>query len=192
VIVNIDENRLETVEALRGFVPKVLVTHPCGPADVGALIAQLVVAFGPLPGVIERAAALDAALQCELLATTPDGRPALPVLYLIWREPWMTVARDTYISRMLARVNWQTWPAIDGGERGAARYPTLTGNEPWLASVREVLLSTEPYPFDAVHVDEARALCPRARVRLVDGEMLSWCGARTVAGLRYVRALVDA
>lgn len=189
VIVNIDENRLETVQALRAFVPEVLVTHPCGPDDVAKLIAQLAAAFGRIPGVIERGAALDAALQAELSATTPGDRPALPVLYLIWRDPWMTVARDTYISRMLARVNCQTMPAVEGGERGAARYPTVAGDEPWLAGVREVLLASEPYPFKAEHLEAAQRLCPQARVRLVDGEPLSWYGARTAAGLRYVRAL---
>jgi len=55
--------------------------------------------------------------------------------------------------------------------------------------VREVLLSSEPYAFSAVHIAEAQALCPAARVRLVDGELLSWYGVRTAAGLRYLRSL---
>ena len=190
VIVNIDENRGETVAALRDFVPEIVVTHPCGPEDVATLIAQMAATFAAVPGVAERAAALDAELQTELRATTPTGRPAVPVLYLIWREPWMTVARDTYIARLLRRVNWCTLPAIDGGERGASRYPTLTGSEPWLPEVREVLLSSEPYAFLQQHLHEPRALCPQARVRLVDGELLSWYGPRTAAGLRYLRQLV--
>lgn len=188
-IVNIDENRLETAEALRGFVPQVVVTHPCGPDEVDALIGQLVQAFGALPGVAERAATLRQALQVELAATRPDARPEVPVLYLIWRDPWMTVARDTYIARLLARVGWRTLPAVEGGERGAARYPRLAGHEPWLHDVREVLLSSEPYAFGPAHVAEAQALCPRARVRLVDGRLLSWYGAATAEGLRYLRGL---
>jgi hypothetical protein len=115
--------------------------------------------------------------------------PAQKVLYLIWREPWMTVARDTYISRMLARVSWQTWPALDGGPTGAARYPVLNGNEPWLAEVQQVLLSSEPYRFIDVHLAQAQALCPAAQVRLVDGELLSWYGPRAAEGLRYLRGL---
>src|SRR5213592_3497021 len=31
VLVNVDENRLETAEALREFVPEVIVTHPSRP-----------------------------------------------------------------------------------------------------------------------------------------------------------------
>lgn len=189
VIVNIDENRYETVQALREFVPEVVVTHPCAPQEVLALIAQLEAVFGSAAGVAERAARLAAELAFELAATQAADRPEVPVLYLIWREPWMTVARDTYIARLLARVNWRTCPAVEGGTHGAARYPRLTGDEPWLAEVRQVLLSSEPYAFKAEHLALAQALAPRARVRLVDGERLSWYGARTAAGLRYLREL---
>jgi hypothetical protein len=90
---------------------------------------------------------------------------------------------------MLARVNWATLPEADGGLHGAARYPTLRGDEPWLAEVDELLLSSEPYRFGAEHLAQAQALCPRARARLVDGELLSWYGPRAAAGLRYLRGL---
>ena len=189
VIVNIDENRRETAEALRGFVPEVVVTHPCGPEAVVSMIAQMVARFGELPGVADRGAALTSELLAELSATTPEGRAAVPVLYLIWREPWMTVARDTYVARLLARVNWLTLPALEGGEHGASRYPPLTGGEAWLPQVREILLSSEPYAFRADHLPLAQALCPNARVHLVDGDLLSWYGPRTAAGLRYLRSL---
>ena len=188
-LVNVDENRLDTAQALREFVPQVIVTHPRTPDDNLALLDQLTAAFGHVPGVTERAAELDAGLQAALHATVPGGRPEVPVLYLIWREPWMTVARDTYISRLLARVGWQTLPAQQGGEHGAARYPTVHGEEPWLAGVREVLLSSEPYAFTAEHMAQAQALCPQARVRLVDGQALSWYGSSTARGLRYLRDL---
>ncbi len=111
------------------------------------------------------------------------------MLYLVWRDPWMTVARDTYISRMLARVNWYTEPDRDGGPHGAARYPALHGDEPWLARIDRVLLSSEPYRFTEAHLAEAAALAPGARVQLVDGELLSWYGPRAIDGLRYLRDL---
>lgn len=186
-VVNVDENRLDTVEALREFVPTVIVTHPNGPADVPALIEQLRGAFAPRADAA--AAALLAALATELEATDRAALAPVSVLYLIWREPWMTVARDTYISRLLAHAGCITLPAVDGGATGAARYPRLAGNEPWLAEVDEVWLSSEPYAFGAAHVRETEALCARARVRLVDGRLLSWHGASTAPGLRYLRRL---
>jgi hypothetical protein len=103
----------------------------------------------------------------------------------------MTVARDTYIAALLAEVGWQTLPDLTGGDHGAARYPVLTGAEPWLAAVDRVLLSSEPYRFGPEHLAEAQALCPQARVQLVDGERLSWWGVRGAAGLAYARGLAS-
>ena len=185
VLVNMDENRRETVEAIRAWPdpPELVVTHPLTPEDNLALIGQLATRFG----APESGAALAHELRAELARTCPDAWPARRVLYLIWRGPWMTVARDTYIAAMLARVNWQTWPDASGGPSGAARYPQVHGDEPWLGEIDHVLLSSEPYAFGASHVPEAQALCPNARVRLVDGELLSWYGARTAPGLRYLR-----
>ena len=215
VLVNIDENRRETVEAIRAFAdpsdpsdpsdarnanhgrgaPQLIVTHPCGPDDNLALIEQLLGHFGHLDGVAQRAAELTRALRRELDLTRPAGRPEQRVLYLIWRSPWMTVARDTYLAQMLTRVHWSTWPVQTGGASGAARYPVVDGSEPWLAGVQRVLLSSEPYAFAGPQLQtyraEAAALCPNARVQLVDGELLSWYGARAVAGLRYLRELAE-
>jgi hypothetical protein len=192
VIVNVDENRLETLAALREFVPHIIITHPQTPADNLTLLTQLQQHFGDQAGVPARAAALAAELERALAQCRARQWPAQRVLYLIWREPWMTVARDTYIARMLAEVGWQTWPDQHGGESGAARYPALTGDEPWLAGIERVLLSSEPYRFEASHLALAQQLCPAAQVQLVDGELLSWYGPRAAAGLDYLRGLAMA
>ena len=193
VLVNVDENRRETVDAIRAWrqPPEIVVTHPLRPEDNLALIAQLAGVFAAAPGVGERAETLSAALRRELEQTQAEGRAPQRVLYLIWRDPWMTVARDTYISAMLARVAWHTLPDAQGGAAGAARYPVVRGDEPWLADVQQVLLSSEPYAFGVQHLDEARRLCPNATARIVDGELLSWYGARAVAGLRYLREIAE-
>jgi ABC-type hemin transport system substrate-binding protein len=189
VLVNVDENRADTVLALRGFVPNVVVTHPCAPTDNLALVEQLRGVFGGLAGVASRADALRDDIERELALTRTAGAPGSSVLYLIWHDPWMTVARDTYIARMLALIGWRTEPAVEGGASGAARYPVVRGAEDWLAGVQRVLLSSEPFSFADGHAVEAQALCPRARVQRVDGELLSWYGARAPAGLRYLREL---
>ena len=194
VLVNVDENRRETVDAIRGWgedAPEIVVTHPLTPEDNLALVDQLAAAFASQPGLDERAAVLKRDLARELAATTAAGRPTERVLYLIWHAPWMTVARDTYLSRMLARVGWQTLPALDGGTTGATRYPQVDGSEPWLGEVDRILLSSEPFTFKAEHVDEAKRLCPQARLQHVDGELLSWYGARAVPGLAYLRSLAE-
>lgn len=186
VLVNMDENRRETVDALAAFVPHIVVTHPNTPQDNLVLFALLGGVFGAdaaaarlaheLRAVLDEAAALRAALAGER------------VLYLIWREPWMTVARDTYIAATLAEVGWSTLPAVEGGETGAARYPAFDWNAPWLAGVERVLLSTEPYRFRAAHLAEVARLAARPAL-LVDGEMVSWYGSRAARGLRWLMAL---
>jgi hypothetical protein len=194
VLVNVDENRKETIDAIERWgdeAPKIVVTHPRDPLDNLALVDQLATAFAGAPGLAEHAAGLRAALADALAATLADGRPPRQVLYLIWHDPWMTVARDTYLSRMLARIGWQTLPDTTGGYAGAARYPALTGDEPWLGAVERVLLSSEPFDFEDRHVAQAQALCPAAQVLRVDGELLSWYGSRAIAGLRYLRTLAD-
>ncbi|MDH5538437.1 MAG: helical backbone metal receptor [Rhizobacter sp.] len=192
VLVNIDENRLETVQAIREWGtdgPQVIVTHPCGPQDNLVLVQQMVESFGRVDGVPDRAASLSRELSAGLALTRAGAWLPQKVLYLVWRDPWMTVATDTYLSRMLAEIGWTTLPDAPGGASGAGRYPVVHGVEPWLAQVQQVLLSSEPYSFGPGDFEAARALCPGARVRLVDGELLSWYGARAVAGLRYLREL---
>jgi Periplasmic binding protein len=191
VLVNVDENTLDVAQALQGFVPQVVVTHPGSPRDVLGLIEQLAHTFEQAPGVRERAAALRAELTAALDDCKEPSRET-NALYLIWREPWMTVARDTYISQLLACVGWRTLPPRAGGSHGAARYPVLRGDETWLAQVQQVLLSSEPYAFGAAHLQEAQRLCPHAQVQRVDGELLSWYGPRTVLGLRYAQQLARA
>ena len=185
LIVNIDENERDTVEQLRAFVPHIVVTHPQTPRDNLALYGLLGAIFGREEEARRLSSALDARLhEAAARSFTPQN-----VLYLIWREPWMSVARDTYIAAMLRLVNWHTLPDVHGGSAGAARYPTLDfDTAPWLAQVDRVLLSSEPYRFTAAHRD-ALARDPRfngKRIELIDGEMTSWYGARAIDGIGYL------
>ncbi|NMG30285.1 helical backbone metal receptor [Aromatoleum evansii] len=181
LIVNVDENRRETVEELAAFVPNVIVTHPCAPADN----LDLYRLFGGIFHCADRAARLAAELGTALAEAQGVARelPREEVLYLIWREPWMSVARDTYISATLAEVGWDTLPA-DAGQR----YPEIDWQVPWMAGVARVFLSSEPYRFRERHLAEVAALSRRA-VAMIDGEMASWYGSRAAAGLRYLAAL---
>ncbi|MCC7121951.1 MAG: ABC transporter substrate-binding protein [Gammaproteobacteria bacterium] len=175
-IVNVDENTRETADALRTCVPHVIVTHPLGPLDNPSL-------FRLLGGIFDREAAADA-LCAAFESTLADVRDRCDarerVLYLIWRDPWMTVSRNTYISRMLALHGWDTWPVTS-----AQRYPTLA-LEDVRGGVDRVLLSSEPYPFRSKHLLEVQRLLPRVPVAMIDGEMVSWYGSRAIAGLRYL------
>ena len=181
VIVNIDENRRDCAEEIARFVPHVIVTHPCAPEDNLDVYRLL----GGIFGRPAEAAALAADLHAALDEARQTGArlPREKVLYLIWREPWMTVARSTYISATLAAVGWDSWPP-----EVEPRYPAFEWGAPWLAAVDRVLLSSEPYRFRDRHLAEVEAAAGLPAC-LVDGEMASWYGSRAAAGLRYLAAL---
>jgi ABC-type Fe3+-hydroxamate transport system substrate-binding protein len=185
LIVNIDENERDTVERLRAFVPHIVVTHPQTPQDNVRLYALL----GAIFDRVHEAQRLSDALEARLREAVTQTFAAQNVLYLIWREPWMSVARDTYIAAMLRLVNWQTLPDVRGGVAGAARYPRLDfDNAPWLADVDRVLLSSEPYRFTPTHRDALARDVRLAgkRIELIDGEMVSWYGVRAIEGIGYL------
>lgn len=176
LIVNVDENRKEVVDELRPHVGEVVVTHPLGPLDNLELYQR----FGEIFGCQDQARRLCDEFRAVMPSATPN-RPVERVLYLIWRDPWMTVSRDTYISRMLAAFGWQTWVSPH-----PQRYPTLDLAECHDA-IDRVLLSSEPYPFRQKHIAEIIDQLPGIPVQLIDGEMVSWYGSRAIAGLRYLR-----
>jgi ABC-type Fe3+-hydroxamate transport system substrate-binding protein len=174
VIVNVDENRKETAKALAGFVPNVIVTHPLGPLDNLALYRQIGAAFGKNGEAEDLCARFESAFRRLRERQFPQRK----VLYLIWQDPWMTVSRDTYISRMLALVGLQTVP-----ESSQARYPKLADLD--MPDVELILLSTEPFRFGDRHKEELHERFGLP-VHLIDGEMTSWFGSRALAALDYL------
>lgn len=181
VIVNVDENRREDAAALAAFVPNVVVTHPLGPRDNAALYRLVGGIFAGADATERLCLAFERAVSA--LESAVRGFPERKVLYLIWRDPWMTVSRDTYVSRTLALVNFLT---VGGDSR--TRYPALELDTDLLAGVDLVLLSSEPFPFKERHIAEIRARagarCPS--IRLFDGEMASWYGSRAIRAMDYL------
>jgi predicted Fe-S protein YdhL (DUF1289 family) len=182
VIVNIDENRRETADALAEFVPNVIVTHPQAPGDNPRL-------YRLLGGVFARereAERLCAEFEQALAQLGKRHHRPQEVLYLIWRDPWMTVAPQTYIAQTLALINWRTNPLeVDD------RYPVVELAD-FAGRVDRVLLSSEPYHFKEHHLAEVAELVGGAEVSLADGEMTSWYGSRAIKGLRYLDAIAQA
>jgi ABC-type Fe3+-hydroxamate transport system substrate-binding protein len=178
VVVNVDENRRETVEEIATFVPDVIVTHPRAPRDNLDLYRLLGGVFGRQHEAERLCGAFEQAWD-GALADAAEREPS-EVLYLIWRDPWMTIAPDTYISQMLAVFGWHTLPA-----ESTERYPEVDLAS-YAGTLDHVLLSSEPFHFKDRHVPEVAGLVPDAQVSLMDGEMTSWYGSRAIAGLRYL------
>ena len=183
VIVNIDENRKATVDQLRKMIPHVIVTHPLVPEDNATLFRLLGHTFAAdeaalrLTRELAEALALARSIGATLTSET--------VLYAIWKNPWMTVSRDTYVSAMLAMVGWKTLPI-----QAEKRYPEVALDDSVWQNAERILLSSEPYSFGDEHIHELRdAMGLTQPIQLIDGEMISWYGVRAVAGLRYLANL---
>ncbi len=186
VIVNIDETPRELAHELARAGYTVVVTHPIEVWDNLGL-------FRLLGGLFDRGAEAEALCRAvvselEALDAVAARLPERRVLYLIWKEPWMTVSADTYIARMLANIRWRTI----GGDP-AVRYPEIRMDEALLAEADLVLFSTEPFPFAQSHLEAFRADHPAHghKAMLIDAEMISWYGSRAVLGLRYLRDLAQ-
>jgi len=186
IVVNREENPRDPVEQIRQFVPNVVVTDPVTVQDNIGLYRQLGEVFDVMPAAERLVQRFEIAHQ-RLLS---QNFAPLRLIYLIWRDPWMTVASDTFISQMLAQAGLQTVP--DTTARGrlpdSARYPEIT--EQQMADLQPdlVLLSTEPYRFTESHceliltIDDLNA----TPCRLIDGEMTSWYGPRAIKGVEYL------
>jgi len=198
LIVNIDENEKPTIDQLANFIPNVIVTHPLGPLDNLPLYRLL----GGIFGREDRAAELCEAFQKAYINAVGAcaDLPRERVLYLIWKSPWMTVSRDTYVSRTLAAVGWDTVEI-----KSKDRYPKIEFTTELVSRVDRVLLSSEPYAFRERHLDEIRQAIAAAnhffvptaleevesplKVSLIDGEMTSWYGSRAIEGMKYLSRL---
>lgn len=189
VITNVEENRREDVETLRAWGIPVWVTYPRTVADGIRMIREL----GAVTGTEARAAEIAGALQAlldEVVTVTARRSPA-PVFYAIWREPWMTIGRDTYIHDMLR---------LCGGANVFSdhpdRYPSITLADVAARRPAVILLPDEPYRFRRTHLADfapyAEVPAVRdGRIHLVDGKPFSWHGPRIADALRTLPALFD-
>jgi len=186
VLMNREENRVEDAEALRAAGLRVHDSMPRTLAETAAMVRSI-------GDALERheageAIARDIERRAERVRARAAGKPRLRFAYLIWRKPWMSVNADTFASALLE---------LAGGENvfGArpVRYPELTPEALAAAEPELVLLSTEPFPFEAKHADELVHLTglARARFALADGEYLSWHGSRTPDGIDYAAGLIE-
>lgn len=103
----------------------------------------------------------------------------IPVLYMIWKKPFMSAGRDTFIDDVLRRIGLSNVVS-------EARYPVLEGDTIASLNPTLILLSSEPYPFQEKHISEFVNMVPGSRVMIVDGEMFSWYGSRLVRAVDYL------
>lgn len=188
VFANKEENRLEDVEALRSSGIPVHTSFPRHVSEVPEMLRDLGASVGRPEAGGSLALSVEGALREAAAASRSRTRPPVRFLVLIWRRPWMGASRDTFLSSLLEAAGGANVLSSEG-----PRYPELTGDEIADLNPDRVFLPSEPYPFQGQHIDElvrsARIL--PCRFLPCDGELLTWHGSRTTAGLRAAMRWLD-
>jgi iron complex transport system substrate-binding protein len=103
------------------------------------------------------------------------------VIYLIWNEPLMAAAKNTFIDEIL-------------GIFGLKNYYQNENRYPFCIPEKEnypdyIFLSSEPFPFKEENKINIQKLYPKSKLILVDGEAFSWYGSRLKFAVDYFEEL---
>jgi ABC-type Fe3+-hydroxamate transport system substrate-binding protein len=176
IIANKEENVKEQVEELmKDF--KVLVTNIETLEDNYYLLKQL----GHLFGKEEKSKYFNLKTYEAFDHRKPEKR--LKTAYLIWKNPYMTVGGDTFISRILEELGFENL------FKNQKRYPEIQLED--LKQADLIFLSSEPFPFQEKHIDEIREVCQNQKLMIVDGEAFSWYGTHLAKCGSYYKKLIE-
>nr|WP_240337069.1 helical backbone metal receptor [Rufibacter sp. SYSU D00308] len=179
IIGNKEENYREGIEQLQQHYPVWL-------SDIYTLqdAFEMMVSLGQVTGTEPRAKDLVSRLQ-QQFSTLQPAAPPISTAYFIWRKPYMAVGNHNFIDHLLHLCGFRN---VFGH---LPRYPEVSPEQLREAAPRLLLLSSEPYPFQEKHIAEFQALCPEAKIRVVDGELFSWYGSRLVHSVSYLQQLIQ-
>ncbi len=174
IIGNKEENEKAGIET---FMDK----YPVWMSDINTLedSFDMINSLGKLLGVTKNAEKIITQLKSDF--TTPLTKIGTAV-YLIWNDPIMVAGINTFINEMLGFAGFENLIQ-------AARYPQLLDEELINLNPEYLLLSSEPFPFKESHIQYFQSLLPKAKIRLVDGEMFSWYGSRLLKAKSYFEHL---
>ncbi len=111
-------------------------------------------------------------------------------LYLIWRNPYISVGGDTFINEMIEKAGFSN------AFKSESRYPEITLKKIAEINPDYIFLSSEPYPFADKHIEEINDYFKTINKQvpktvLVDGEMFSWYGSRLLKSATYFKILAE-
>lgn len=206
VIANTDEQRAQTLEELSQGPWDLLVTE----TDSLAEVAETWTALGDATGTTEPAARERAKLEAAMARAHEHSKTGrrLSTLVPVWKDPWMASGGGTYIESLLGACGFdnvlaatpekwvrfeRTLDAAEAAAKAAKAGPRAEQVVHALPTSPDVvLLPTEPYAFDETHRDSFASLgIGTERVRVVDGELLTWWLSRSVQALTTFCALHD-
>ena len=177
VIANKEENVKDQIEAIQLFT-KVLLTDIDTIDQALEAIVQIGNAVNKSFEAKELAHVLAEKIQSNRLSLVSKK-----ALYFIWKDPYMIVAKNTFIDEMMQLAGFENAMTKE------TRYPIVSEAEIKAIQPDYILLSSEPYPFKEKHIEAFQKITPSAKIILVDGEMFSWYGNRMLLAVEYFKQL---
>ncbi len=108
------------------------------------------------------------------------------VLYLIWYNPFMAVANNTFIHSMLEKAG------MKNVLENKSRYVEVSVEDIQKLKPDYILLSSEPFPFKEKHKSELESkLNNEIKIFFVDGELFSWYGVRMLYLPDYLKQIKE-
>ena len=179
ILANKEENNKKDIEELASHFP-VWVSDVNTLSSAYAMIKEV----GKIVNKEEKAEELLEQIRIAFSHYKPKNAPnKLRTVYLIWKEPYMTIGSNTFIHEMLS------YGGFENIFSDKSRYPEIDATDLIGRNCQVVLLSSEPYPFQAKHVNELKALLPDTKILLADGELFSWYGSRMLQAPEYFKNL---
>jgi len=175
VFANKEENTKELIEKLSENIP-VYVTDIKDIDDAINSIKNI----GFITGKKNEAELLSQKIEDKLITLQQFIANKPTCVYLIWKQPLMSVGKDTFINSMLEICGFNNLIAKD-----LDRYPELSIEQLQNLKPEYLLLSTEPYLFKQSHIEYFEKLLPNTKVKIVDGSYFSWYGSRISKSLDY-------
>ena len=175
IIVEKEENTKEMVEELEEFFP-VFVFEVQTVKDALKMIVDL----GNLTDRTRQAVDLEQKIIAAF-RRIPTRIGKARAAYVIWKNPYMVVGKNTYIQSLLEKLGFEN-PFV----KFEGRYPSVTEEDLRAAKLDYILLATEPYPFQEKHKQEFLQISPDANIKIVDGEMF-WYGVKMVDAAKYFK-----
>lgn len=180
IIASKEENVKEQVEAVQQFCPVYC-------SDISNLQEsyKVIEHLGSLTDRMGKAKQLINKIQNSFKGLSVRSK-SIRAAYLIWQEPYMTVGGDTFISHMMEMAGFENVFTT------VRRYPVLTIEELMKRDVEAVLFSSEPFPFKQKHLNafsqewlQQSSIGQLPVCKIVDGELFSWYGSRTLYAADY-------
>lgn len=177
IIGNKEENTKEDIAELEKISPVWM-------SDIFTLkdALEMIVEIGNLTNTPIKASEMAEQIN-HLFSSIVFQKSRQTVAYLIWKNPYMVAAKNTFIDDLLIQIGF------DNFFKSENRYPE------WLPSISNqpdlVFLSSEPFPFSENDRNELQYLLPNSNVILVDGEFFSWYGSRLLHAIPYFKNLIS-